>query len=104
VKQITGQAWSLGAGQRFIIATPNLKKQIPDSSLDTFLAIADGIVDGQADRAQLSPTFLVSQIPASPVDSEQELSNEEIAEIEYRFEALAPYQKPGSPDCSAAVQ
>jgi dihydrodipicolinate synthase/N-acetylneuraminate lyase len=36
-------------------------------------------------------------IPASPSYSEVELSKEEIAEIEYRFEALKPYQKPGSP-------
>jgi hypothetical protein len=32
------------------------------------------------------------------------LSKEGIAEIEYRFEALAPHQKPGSPDFAAAVQ
>lgn len=41
-------------------------------------------------------------IPASPIYSELDLSEEEIAEIEYRFEALAPYQKPGLPDFSAA--
>ena len=35
--------------------------------------------------------------PASPICSELELTKEEIAEIEYRFEALKPYQKPGSP-------
>jgi 1-pyrroline-4-hydroxy-2-carboxylate deaminase len=39
-------------------------------------------------------------IPASPIHSELELSKEEIAEIEYRFEALKPYQKPGSPSVS----
>lgn len=43
-------------------------------------------------------------IPASPIYSELKLSPEEIAEIEYRFEALQPYQKPGSPDFAAAVQ
>ena len=43
-------------------------------------------------------------IPASPIYSELKLSQEEIAEIEYRFEALQPYQKPGSPDFAAAVQ
>ena len=37
-------------------------------------------------------------VPASPISSELELSKDEIAEIEYRFEALKPYQKPGSPD------
>ncbi len=36
-------------------------------------------------------------IPASPIYSELKLSKEEIAEIEYRFETLKPYQKPGSP-------
>jgi 4-hydroxy-tetrahydrodipicolinate synthase len=36
-------------------------------------------------------------IPASPIYSELELNEEEIAEIEYRFEALKPFQKPGSP-------
>ena len=36
--------------------------------------------------------------PASPIYSELELSQEEIAEIEYRFEALKPYQKPGEPN------
>jgi dihydrodipicolinate synthase/N-acetylneuraminate lyase len=43
-------------------------------------------------------------MPKSPTFSELKLSKEEIAEIEYRFEALAPYQKPGSPDFAAAVQ
>jgi hypothetical protein len=33
-----------------------------------------------------------------------ELTKEEIAEIEYRFEALKPYQQPGSPSFAAAVQ
>ncbi len=37
-------------------------------------------------------------IPASPIFSELELTKEDIAEIEYRFEALKPYQKPGSPE------
>jgi len=43
-------------------------------------------------------------IPKSPIYSDLALSQEEIAEIEYRFEALRPYQKPGSPDFAAAVQ
>jgi dihydrodipicolinate synthase/N-acetylneuraminate lyase len=43
-------------------------------------------------------------IPASPLYSELELTEDEIAEIEYRFEALKPYQKPGSPSFAAAVQ
>lgn len=36
-------------------------------------------------------------VPESPIFSELELSEKEIAEIEYRFEALKPYQKPGTP-------
>ncbi|NLV46695.1 MAG: dihydrodipicolinate synthase family protein [Candidatus Hydrogenedentes bacterium] len=36
-------------------------------------------------------------VPESPIFSELELSEEEIAEIEYRFEALKPYQKAGTP-------
>ncbi len=36
-------------------------------------------------------------IPESPIFSELKLSKTEIAEIEFRFEALKPYQKPGSP-------
>jgi hypothetical protein len=43
-------------------------------------------------------------VPASPILSELELSKDEIAEIEYRFEALKPYQKPGSPSFASAVQ
>jgi len=36
-------------------------------------------------------------IPASPVFSELKLTEDEIAEIEFRFEALKPYQRPGTP-------
>jgi dihydrodipicolinate synthase/N-acetylneuraminate lyase len=36
-------------------------------------------------------------IPAKPVFSELQLNKEEIAEIEFRFEALRPHLKPGSP-------
>lgn len=36
-------------------------------------------------------------IPASPIFSELALAKEDIAEIDYRFEALKPYLKPGSP-------
>ena len=35
-------------------------------------------------------------IPASPIASELTLSDEDIAEIEYRFDALKPYLKPGA--------
>jgi dihydrodipicolinate synthase/N-acetylneuraminate lyase len=35
--------------------------------------------------------------PASPIFSELKLSAEDIAEIDFRFEALRPYLKPGSP-------
>jgi len=37
-------------------------------------------------------------IPKSPIYSELELTKDQIAEIEYRFEALKPYQQPGVPD------
>jgi len=43
-------------------------------------------------------------IPASPIYSELKLNKEEIAEIEYRFEALKPYQKPGSPSFAPTLQ
>jgi dihydrodipicolinate synthase/N-acetylneuraminate lyase len=43
-------------------------------------------------------------IPASPIFSELKLSKEEIAEIEFRFEALKPYQKAGSPSLAPALQ
>ncbi len=36
-------------------------------------------------------------IPAKPITSELKLNREDVAEIEYRFEALKPYRKPGSP-------
>jgi len=42
--------------------------------------------------------------PASPIFSELELTKEEIAEIDFRFEALKPYQKPGSPSFSPTHQ
>jgi 1-pyrroline-4-hydroxy-2-carboxylate deaminase len=37
-------------------------------------------------------------IPASPKFSELKLSDDEIAEIDYRFEALTPYLRPGTPN------
>jgi len=43
-------------------------------------------------------------IPAAPIFSELELTRDEIAEIEFRFEALKPYQKPGSPNFAPAAQ
>ena len=36
-------------------------------------------------------------VPAKPLFSELRLDKDAIAEIEYRFEALKPYRKPGSP-------
>ena len=36
-------------------------------------------------------------IPTSPVFSELALTENEIAEIEFRFQALKPYQRPGTP-------
>ncbi len=41
-------------------------------------------------------------IPASPIFSELELTKEDIAEIEYRFEMLKPYLKPGKPTFAAS--
>lgn len=41
-------------------------------------------------------------VPESPIYSELKLSSEEIAEIDYRFEALKPYQKPGMPSFATA--
>ena len=43
-------------------------------------------------------------VPASPLCSELELTKEDVAEIEYRFEALKPYQKPGSPSFAPTLQ
>jgi dihydrodipicolinate synthase/N-acetylneuraminate lyase len=40
-------------------------------------------------------------VPKSPIFSELQLNQDEIAEIEYRFEALKPYQKPGVPDLTS---
>lgn len=37
-------------------------------------------------------------IPESPIFSDLKLSKDDIAEIEFRFAALKPYQQPGSPD------
>ncbi len=42
-------------------------------------------------------------IPASPICSELELNEEEIAEIEFRFAALKPYQQTGTPNFAAAA-
>ncbi len=41
-------------------------------------------------------------VPASPIYSALKLSKEQIAEIEYRFAALKPHQKPGSPNLAPA--
>jgi len=40
-------------------------------------------------------------IPASPIYSELKLTKDEIAEIEFRFEALKPYRQPGSPSLTS---
>ncbi len=42
-------------------------------------------------------------VPASPIFSEVKLSKDDISEIEYRFEALKPYQKPGSPSFAPSL-
>jgi hypothetical protein len=43
-------------------------------------------------------------VPSSPISSELRLTKEHIADIEYRFEALKPYQTPGSPTFAPALQ
>lgn len=43
-------------------------------------------------------------IPVKPIFSELQLNKEEIAEIEFRFEALKPYLKPGSPRFDASTK
>ena len=43
-------------------------------------------------------------LATGPIYSELKLSKEDIAEIEYRFEALKPYQKPGSPSFAPTLQ
>jgi dihydrodipicolinate synthase/N-acetylneuraminate lyase len=43
-----------------------------------------------------------NKIPAQPIYSELKLSKEDIAEIEYRFEGLRPYLKPGKPSFASS--
>ncbi len=43
-------------------------------------------------------------IPASPIFSELKLTEEDIAEIEFRFEALKSYRKPGAPSFATSPQ
>lgn len=43
-----------------------------------------------------------NSVPPKPILSELKLTGEDIAEIDYRFEALKPYLKPGSPFKPAA--
>ena len=42
-----------------------------------------------------------SSVPPKPIFSELKLSAEDVAEIDFRFEALQPYRKPGAPDFAA---
>jgi dihydrodipicolinate synthase/N-acetylneuraminate lyase len=42
-------------------------------------------------------------IPTSPIHSELNLTEREIAEIDYRFAALKPYQQPGEPALQASL-
>ena len=44
-----------------------------------------------------------NSIPAKPIYSELKLGKEDIAEIDYRFEGLKPYLKPGSPRFAASL-
>ncbi|MCX7825299.1 MAG: hypothetical protein N2689_07050, partial [Verrucomicrobiae bacterium] len=43
-------------------------------------------------------------IPAKPIFSELQLTKDEIAEIEFRFEALKPYLKPNPPRFAASMK
>jgi hypothetical protein len=43
-------------------------------------------------------------IPAKPIFAELKLNAEEIAEIDFRFEALRPYLKPNPPRFDSATK
>jgi len=83
------------AYSKFLLMT-NLSKTHPGGSLrgiQLYLWKKRGVFRNMVSR-HYGPGRTV---PASPIFSELELSEEEIAEIEYRLEALKPYQKPGAP-------
>lgn len=84
------------AYSKFLLMT-NLSVTHPGDSLrgiQLYLWKKRGVFQTTVSR-QYGPN---QSIPASPIFSELKLSDEEIAEIEYRFDALKPYQKPGAPN------
>jgi dihydrodipicolinate synthase/N-acetylneuraminate lyase len=83
------------AYSKFLLMT-NLSETHPGGSLRGFqlyLWKKRGVFQTMVSR-HYGPS---NTIPASPIFSELKLTEEDIAEIEYRFEALKPYLKPGAP-------
>lgn len=81
---------------KFLLMT-NLSETIPGGSLrgaHLYVWKKRGVLGTMVSR-HYGPN---NTVPASPVFSELKLNDEDIAEIEYRFEGLKPYFKPGSPD------
>ena len=80
---------------KFLLMT-NLSQNVPGGSMrgaQLYLWKKRGVFKTMVSR-HYGPG---NTIPSSPICSELKLSKEDIAEIEYRFEALKPYLKPGSP-------
>jgi 1-pyrroline-4-hydroxy-2-carboxylate deaminase len=87
---------------RFLLMT-NLGDHLPGGGLRGFqlhLWKKRGVFKTMVSR-QYGPG---NTIPASPKFSELQLTGDEIAEIEFRFEALKPYLKPGSPRFGASAK
>jgi dihydrodipicolinate synthase/N-acetylneuraminate lyase len=83
------------AYSKFLLMT-NLSETVPGGSLrgaQLYLWKKRGVFQTMVSR-HYGPG---NTIPASPNFSELKLNDEDIAEIEYRFDALKPYLKPGSP-------
>jgi dihydrodipicolinate synthase/N-acetylneuraminate lyase len=81
---------------KFLLMT-NLGETIPGGELrgpQLYLLKKRGIIKTLVSR-QYGPH---NTIPSSPISSELKLTDDEIAEIEFRFEALKPYLKPGMPN------
>lgn len=84
---------------RFLLMT-NLGDHLPGGSLRGFQLYIwkkRGVFKTMVSR-QYGPKNI---IPESPKFSELQLTKEDIAEIEFRFEALKPYLKPGAPRFSS---
>ncbi|MGI6420504.1 MAG: dihydrodipicolinate synthase family protein [Thermoguttaceae bacterium] len=81
---------------KFLLMT-NLSETIPGGSLrgaHLYVWKKRGVLSTMVSR-HYGPG---NTVPASPSFSELKLNDEDIAEIEYRFEGLKPYLKPGAPD------